>query len=189
MHAAVEELRALFAEAEGADYIGEAVTQLAHALQAAYLASRAGADDEDVLGALLHDVGHLCAPAGSTRMGADGVARHEDVGASYLASLGFAPSVCERVRGHVAAKRYLVSTRPDYGRRLSAASRRTLEHQGGPMGADERAAFEASPLAAAWLRLRSWDEAAKEPALEVPGFDAYVPRLEAHLRTAAAPRR
>ena len=50
----------LFA-ARGAERYGESVSQLEHALQCAALARRARADDEVVLAALLHDVGHLAA--------------------------------------------------------------------------------------------------------------------------------
>jgi predicted HD phosphohydrolase len=181
---AVAALRRLYLRADRADYIGEAVSQLAHALQAAHLARRARAPEEEVLAALLHDVGHLCGPEDGSRMGGHGVAGHEDVGADTLAALGFGRAVVEGVRGHVAAKRYLVATRPEYAERLSAASRETLRHQGGPMDADERRAFEASPFCESWLRIRSWDEAAKVAGLEVPGFEAYVPLLEAHLRAA-----
>ncbi len=182
MDAAIDSLRRLYARADRADYIGEAVTQLAHALQAADLARRAGASDDEILAALLHDVGHLCAAEGEARMGDHGVAGHEDVGADHLAALGFGPDVTERVRGHVAAKRYLVTTRPDYVARLSEASRVTLRHQGGAMDDAARTAFEASDLRGSWLRLRSWDDAAKVVGLSVPDFDVYVPLLEAHLR-------
>ena len=49
-----------FIEKQGqADYIGEAVSQLQHSLQAAQFAVDAHADDDTVLGALLHDIGRL----------------------------------------------------------------------------------------------------------------------------------
>ncbi|HKJ24964.1 MAG TPA: HD domain-containing protein [Myxococcota bacterium] len=162
------------------------MTQRAHALQAAKLAREAGALDEEVIAALLHDVGHLCAAPGEARMGRHGVASHEDVGADHLAALGFGPGVTERVRGHVAAKRYLVATRPDYAARLSEASRATLGHQGGALNAEAQRDFEASPLRDSWLRLRAWDDAAKLVGLEVPDFESWVPLLEAHLRAAGA---
>jgi len=165
----------------GAGYIGESVSQLDHALQAAQLAEAAGAPEHEVLAALLHDVGHLCDPE-APRMGGVGVVQHEEVGAAYLARLGFAPSVTELVRGHVAAKRYLVVARPGYGERLSAASRHTLAHQGGAMDEAERSAFEADPLRDAKLRLRAWDEEAKVPGRETPGVEHYRGILIAHLR-------
>jgi len=171
----------LLERSAGDDYIGEGVTQLAHALQAAALARAAGASGDEVLAALLHDVGHLCAPAAAPRMGGLGVLHHEDVGAEFLAALGFAASVTELVRGHVAAKRYLVSSDAGYVARLSAASRETLRHQGGPMEGAERRAFEALPAHRALLRVRSWDERAKQPGLAVPGLGAYAPLIVGHL--------
>lgn len=168
----------------GAGYIGESVSQLDHALQAAQLAEAAGAPEHELLAALLHDVGHLCDPDAG-RMGGIGVVQHEEVGARYLARLGFAPSLTELVRGHVAAKRYLVVARPGYAERLSAASRHTLAHQGGPMNEAERRAFEADPLRDAKLRLRAWDEEAKVPGRETPGVEHYLERLVAHLRASS----
>lgn len=168
----------------GASYSGESVSQLDHALQAAQLAEAAGAPEHEVLAALLHDVGHLCDPD-APRMGGVGVVQHEEVGAAYLARLGFAPAVTELVRGHVAAKRYLVVARPGYGERLSAASRHTLAHQGGPMSEAERSAFEADPLRDAKLRLRAWDEEAKVPGRETPDLAHHRERLVAHLRASS----
>jgi predicted HD phosphohydrolase len=46
--------------------------------------------------------------------------------------------------------------------RLSEASRRTLEYQGGVMSAEEAEAFEQDPLCEVSLRMRQWDEQAKE---------------------------
>jgi predicted HD phosphohydrolase len=61
---------ALFA-AHGAARYGETVTQLEHTLQCAALARRERTDDEIVLAALLHDVGHLVtrAPEGPAMAG------------------------------------------------------------------------------------------------------------------------
>jgi gamma-butyrobetaine dioxygenase len=167
------------------DYIGEGVSQLDHALQAAHLAARAGAPDALVLAALLHDVGHLCAPEDSEEMAGLGIADHEQRGADWLAQQGFGPSVTEPVRAHVAAKRYLTGSRPAYADQLSAASRETLRLQGGPMDEGEARAFEQAPGFDDALRLRHFDDAAKRPGWCVPGLDAYRPLLERHLR---APR-
>ncbi|MBY0374774.1 MAG: HD domain-containing protein, partial [Bryobacteraceae bacterium] len=49
----------LLIQGTGHAYFGEQVTQLEHALQSAYLAVQAGADDETILAALLHDIGHV----------------------------------------------------------------------------------------------------------------------------------
>src|SRR5687768_16166993 len=85
----VESLFALFHGAGEADYFGEPVSQRDHALQSAALAERAGADENLVLAALFHDIGHICAPSDAPRMGEVGVVDHERIGAEYLAALGF----------------------------------------------------------------------------------------------------
>ena len=168
-----DEILALLERGGQADYLGEGVSQLTHALQAADLARRAGADGETILAALLHDVGHLCAGPDAPRMGGVGVVQHEEVGADYLFRLGLPPRVTELVRGHVAAKRYLVARDSDYFDRLSPASRATLAAQGGRMSPAERHLFESLPHHEDLLRLRAWDERAKEPSRRVPDLAGY----------------
>ena len=173
----------LLRDAATSGYIGEDVSQLEHALQAAAAADRAGAPDSEVIAALLHDVGHLCAGPDAPDMEGLGVADHEGIGARWLADLGFDEDVTDLVDAHVQAKRYLVATRPDYAARLSEASAGTLRQQGGPMSAAEVAAFDASPRRDARLRVRSWDEQAKVPGQDVPGLDSYRERIEGYLRS------
>lgn len=60
----VDEVFQLFRRHGEGDYIGEEVSQLEHALQAAELARRSKMGQEAVLAALLHDVGHML---GATR--------------------------------------------------------------------------------------------------------------------------
>jgi predicted HD phosphohydrolase len=180
--ARIRQLEEWFEQSAEQDYIGEGVSQLDHALQAAHLAWDVGAPDHEVLAALLHDIGHLCAATEVPRMDDLGVLRHEAIGADQLEELGFGPSVTHLVRSHVAAKRYLVARRPDYAKRLSEASRGTLAHQGGPMSAEACALLEADRDFQAILRVRSWDEAAKVPGLSTPPFAAYLPRLRSHLQ-------
>jgi predicted HD phosphohydrolase len=167
-----------------ADYVGEPVSQLSHALQCAELSRRAGGDDLEILAALFHDVGHLEAPDDAPRMADLGVLDHERRGALFLALQGAPPEMCVLVAGHVAVKRYLVATNPRYANALSAASRGTLAFQGGPMSAGERAAFEAHPLREAMLRLRRFDEAAKDPAARPPDLESHRARI---LRVFRAP--
>ena len=61
---------------------------------------------------------------------------------------------------HVAAKRYLVATDPDYATTLSDVSVDSLHHQG---GADVDPAFVDHPWWPDALRLRRYDDAAKDP--------------------------
>jgi gamma-butyrobetaine dioxygenase len=125
-----------------------------------------------VAAALLHDVGHFTsAVSGHDLMRGTGN-RHSDAGADWLARW-FGEEVTEPVRLHVAAKRYLCAVEPGYHAALSPASAYTLEVQGGPMNTAERAGFEANPQAGAALRLRRWDDEAKDPAGSPPAFGYY----------------
>ena len=83
----------------------------------------------------------------------------------------------EPVRLHVAAKRYLCAVEPSYFALLSQASVYTLAVQGGPMSTAEAREFEASQYAADAVRVRRWDDQAKDPAAVVPGFGHYRPLL------------
>jgi phosphonate degradation associated HDIG domain protein len=177
MASAADQIRALFAETGEQDYVGEAVSQLAHATQAAHHAARCGEPEEVVIAALLHDVGHMLGlrnPSAYERMEDCGVMRHEHVGADWLAGLGLPNRTSELVRLHVQAKRFLCWKDLGYLSRLSPASVTTLGYQGGPMSDAEAAAFSANPNATTILRLRTWDEAAKVPGMEVPGLEAYL---------------
>ena len=156
-----DELLAPYLEGGDGDYIGEPISQLEHARQAALLAKKAGASDAVVLGAFFHDIGHLCAESHVDRMDGLGVMEHERIGADFLRSRGLSGPPADLVALHVQAKRYLCHTRPVYAAGLSAASSRTLDFQGGPMDAAEARGFERHPLFSEVLRLRAWDEAAK----------------------------
>ncbi|MHC5125392.1 phosphonate degradation HD-domain oxygenase [Pseudomonas inefficax] len=153
------------------DYIGEAITQLEHMSQAAQLAMAEGFDDEVVLAAFFHDIGHLC--GGDASMGGYGVVSHERIGAEYLRRCGFGERMARLVQYHVEAKRYLTLRQPGYYQRLSEASRRTLEYQGGVMSEGEADVFERDPLFEVSLRMREWDEMAKEigvPVVDLGGL-------------------
>jgi gamma-butyrobetaine dioxygenase len=107
--------------------------------------------------------------------------RHGEAGAAWLAQW-FGPEVTEPVRLHVAAKRYLCAAEPDYLAALSPASVYTLGVQGGPMQGPELAEFEAHPYASAAIRVRRWDDQAKEPEVEPPPFSHFEPVLRALAR-------
>ena len=181
----VGRLAELFTSQGAADYLREPVSVAQHLLQAAALAVAAGAPDALVAAALLHDTGHLRGadpladePELSGRELMGGTDNdHGERGAAWLARW-FPPAVTEPVRLHVAAKRYLCAAEPGYAGLLSPASVYTLSLQGGPMTAAEAAAFAAAPYAAGAVAVRRWDDAAKDPAAEVPGFAWYRPLLD-----------
>jgi len=162
----------LFARNGGDAYFAERVTQEEHALQSAALAEAEQASPALIVAALLHDVGHLIHTGGEdiAERGID--ARHEAIGATYLAK-HFGPAVVEPVRLHVPAKRYLCAIDKGYWRDLSAASKRSLELQGGIFNPDEAEAFAAMPQAQDAVRLRRWDDQAKIVGLQTKPVEAY----------------
>lgn len=173
-------------EAHGQDdYIGEPVSQLEHAAQAAALAEAAGHDEEVVLAAFLHDFGHLCSPEAES-MDGYGTVDHEKVGADYLRGLGFPERLCRLIESHVQAKRYLTCKNPAYLGRLSEASLATLAFQGGPMTPEEAAAFESDALFPLFLKMRTWDEQAKEEYVPLPDLDRFRDMARRLLQKSAA---
>lgn len=176
----VDEVVALFERRGHAPCAGEAVTQLAHALQCAWLAKQDHAGAALVIAALLHDVGHLFDDGDEELPASRGGGPHEHAGALWLSRF-FDQDVTEPVRLHVEAKRYLCATDPHYVASLTAASRHSLVLQGGPLRLTELAGFAESPFAREAVRLRRWDDRAKMPGLDVPGLRHY----DVHLRIAA----
>jgi phosphonate degradation associated HDIG domain protein len=171
------DLLKLFHESGHSQYGREAVTQLEHALQAAYLAEQDHADPSLIVAALLHDVGHLLhsLPADAPDQGIDD--RHEALAAAWLAE-HFGLSVVEPAALHVEAKRYLAATDPNYLQLLSPPSILSLKLQGGPMTSEEARTFEAQPSFAAAIRLRRWDDTAKVAGLMTPPIEHFAQYLE-----------
>jgi [1-hydroxy-2-(trimethylamino)ethyl]phosphonate dioxygenase len=156
------------------------INQRQHALQAAWLAEQQGCPASLIVASLLHDIGHLVHDLGDhpAEAGVDDL--HEERGYGFLAAW-FGPEVTEPVRLHVAAKRYLCATEADYFSKLSKDSVLSLSLQGGPMSADEVAAFEAVPQSAAAVQLRRFDEQAKVRNLETPAIQHFLPYVARYL--------
>lgn len=169
-------------DAHCGDHYGEAATQLDHIVQCGHLAVTAGEDDAMVVAALLHDIGQFIDDAGhaAERLRID--ARHEDLGADFLAQW-FGPEVTEPVRLHVAAKRYLCAVDPVYEAALSDASRLSLALQGGAMNPAEQAAFEGNPWFAEAVRLRRYDDTGKRPDWQVPDLASHHARITGQMRS------
>ena len=90
----VDEIFSLYEKFGGEDYIGEPVSQIEHMSQSAQLAMREGFDDEVVLAAFFHDIGHICVRRNqSNNMGGYGVKSHEKIGADFLREKGFPEKV------------------------------------------------------------------------------------------------
>src|SRR6201990_2949898 len=92
--AIVKEVFSLYEKHGDEDYIGEPVSQLEHMSQAAALAEAEGYDDEVILAAFFHDIGHLCAEKGEGEsMDGMGNVDHEKLGADYLVKHGFSERI------------------------------------------------------------------------------------------------
>jgi phosphonate degradation associated HDIG domain protein len=167
--ATLDDLMGLYERRGRLQYAGEPVTQLMHAWQCLLCGQREGASPSILLAAFFHDVGHLLQAddRSPTLAGIDD--RHEKVGAALLARV-FDKSVSLPVALHVDAKRFLVATDPGYMARLSEDSVRSLKLQGGAMTEAERSLFVANTRHEDAIRLRMWDDEAKEASREAPSF-------------------
>ena len=178
MNTRADELIRLMQRRGGEAYFGEPVSQLEHALQAAWFATKANGAPELVAAALLHDIGHLLHDLGET-VADEGIdTRHEEAGYDWLLAR-FGPAVAEPVRLHVAAKRYLCAVDPEYFGLLSPASVQSLNLQGGPFTEEQAREFERLPRYRDAVQLRRWDDAAKQPGLGVPLLEEYRALLDA----------
>jgi [1-hydroxy-2-(trimethylamino)ethyl]phosphonate dioxygenase len=174
-------LASIFERRGAEDYLSEPVTMAEHMLQGAHFAEADGAPDVLVAAALLHDIGHYTSEFGSYSPEDTEDKHHDEAGAEVLAP--FFPAVLVQcVRLHVAAKRYLCATDPNYYVKLSTASRHTLQLQGGPMSEAEVAEFRNNPFHAEAVRVRLWDEAGKVAGLKTKEFTDYMPLLERVVR-------
>lgn len=182
----VDEVLSLYKNFGNEDYIGEPVSQIEHMCQCAELAEASGADEEVILAAFFHDIGHLYEFAFPEKklqhMDGVGIVDHEKLGYTYLRSKGFSEIIAMLVQSHVQAKRYLTFKYPEYFNQLSEASIKTLVFQGGVMKQQEATAFESDPLHKLYVQLRRWDEQAKETAKPLPPLDHYRQMMIAHLQ-------
>ena len=135
----------------------DAVDELDHALQAAARAR----DDELVLAAALHDLAH------SPEFGDIAPQHHDRIAREWLTPR-FGARVGWLAGAHVAAKRYLVATDPHYATTLSDVSVDSLHHQG---GAHVDPAFSDHPWWPDALRLRRYDDSAKDPRGNAASID------------------
>jgi phosphonate degradation associated HDIG domain protein len=171
----LDDIANLFSRHGARMYSGEPVTQMQHALQTACLAEQSGADDELVTACLLHDLGHMLNDQGETPTlrGLDDT--HQYFALPFLRGL-FSDHVLDTIRLHVDAKRYLCATRADYWAALSADSKRSLKLQGGVYDEKQCIEFIAQPAAPDAVKLRRWDDQAKQPNLSTPALQHFLNR-------------
>jgi len=96
--------------------------------------------------------------------------------------------VTQPVRLHVDAKRYRCTIQPEYLEQLSPASKKSFELQGDKMSQNEITAFEKNPFFERALQLRRWDDQAKDPDLQTPPLEHFIPAIKNALSSAPASR-
>jgi len=157
-------------------YGGEAVSQLEHALQCAYLAERAQESEETIVAALLHDIGHLLAAENYgdlIKKDSNTDDLHQYIALPFIRKI-FSDAVLEPIKLHVDAKRYLCAVDNTYWASLSDASKKSLEVQGGVYTDAEAIAFESSAFGQESVRLRRYDDLAKIPGAQTPPLEHYL---------------
>jgi phosphonate degradation associated HDIG domain protein len=155
-------------------YGSEAISQLDHALQTAYLVEQTGGTPELVVAALLHDLGHLIRIEQSQN---NDYYNHQDdlhemIVLPFL-RYTFGDAVLEPIRLHVQAKKYLCLTEPNYWASLSKASQQSLMLQGGFFNPDQGQVFINQPYASDAVTLRRCDDLAKNPSAITPNWSYF----------------
>ena len=173
----VDFIGSVFEKRGDGEYLGEPVTMGQHMLQGATMAEQSRETDEIIIGTLLHDIGHFTSEFGTFSMEDTEDRYHEDAGAAVLEQF-FPKVITDCCRHHVAAKRYLCATDPEYFQKLSTASIHSLNLQGGPMSEAEIKNFEKNPNLKKILKVRLYDDAGKIPDMVTPSFWHFAPLVQ-----------
>ena len=173
----VDFIGSIFEKRGDEEYLGEPVTMGQHMLQGATMAEQSREPDEIIIGTLLHDIGHFTSEFGTFSMEDTEDRYHEDAGAAVLEQF-FPKVITDCCRHHVAAKRYLCATDPEYFQKLSTASIHSLNLQGGPMSEAELKDFEKNPNLKKILKVRLYDDAGKIPDMITPSFWHFAPLVQ-----------
>ena len=165
---------------------GEDCSVLSHSFQAGSLAKSKGYDEELILAAYLHDIGHLYPleknQTDFDRMGEYGIEAHDFWGAKFLEEKGFSNRIISTVKNHVDSKRYLCAVNQSYYDQLSEASKQTLQYQGGPMSTLEAQQFELDDFFEDSILIRRLDDEAKGIDFEIDEsqWSYFIELLEKH---------
>jgi len=173
----VDFLGSIFERRGHEEYLGEPVSMGEHMLQGATMAQQNNQPTDIIVATLLHDIGHFTSEFGTFTIDDDKDRFHEEAGAKVLERF-FPCVVTDCVRFHVAAKRYLCATRPEYLAKLSSASVHSLNLQGGPMNSKEIAIFEMNPNLDKIIAVRLYDDAGKDPLMQTHDFWHFAPLVQ-----------
>ena len=179
MSLSIDEIVKLLTDRGTQQYGRESVNQLEHALQCAYLAERGGESSHTVVAALLHDLGHLLVAERDGQEDDDQLTDnlHQFIAIPFLRGL-LPEAVLEPIRMHVDAKRCLCVIDQSYWDTLSAASKRSLELQGGAMTFSQAEDFMKQPFAKEAISLRRYDDQAKVPHAQTPPLSHFIKTLQ-----------
>lgn len=178
------------------------MTQTDHALHCATRAEHAGEGIDLIVAALLHDIGHMLAagvhqqsgwhvdqstlPAANARDVGGGemvAAKRAARKLSLVALQGWLPdNAVAAVRLLHPAKRYLCAVEDDYWEKLTSATQVELLAEGGPYDAALVARFRQYPCHAAAVRLRRYDDLAKQNTIAVRPLSHFVQYLQRYVR-------
>lgn len=174
-----KKIKYLFDNYGNSDYIGEEVTQKEHAIQAAMLAEEEYHNDKITIAALLHDIGHLIGiEKNLDTMDEYGIMEHENIGYNFAINNGLGLTIAKLIKGHVYTKRYLVSKYKEYYLDLSSASKNTFEYQGGKLNTQEIQEYEKDELFKYHIKMREWDDKAKQTDIKLKSLDHYLLKID-----------
>ena len=152
-------------------YIGEKVTIAEHMIQTAMIAEKNNCSSSLICSSLLHDYGHFILENPDDLVNKKKDGKHEDVGFKFLNKY-FVKDVVMPIKHHVKAKRYLARNK-NYYQILSEASKTSLELQGGIMTEEEAKEFERNEFFKSSIKLRKFDELAKQTGLKIKSINQY----------------
>jgi len=160
-------------------YIGESLTISEHMIQTAMLAEKNKCSDDLICSSLLHDYGHFVIEDPNQLVTDKIDGRHEIIGANYLKNF-FHNKIIEPISLHVEAKKYL-SRDKKYFDSLSEASKISLKLQGGAMSDLEVKKFEKNKNYENAIKLRKFDEGAKQKNIKVKNIKDYIDLLNSKI--------
>ncbi|MDC1279713.1 HD domain-containing protein [Pelagibacteraceae bacterium] len=152
-------------------YIGEGLTMSEHMIQTAMLAEKDKCSEDIICASLLHDYGHFIIEDPSQLVSDKINGKHEIIGANYLKKF-FHQNIIEPILLHVEAKKYLARNKK-YFNNLSNASKISLKLQGGAMSNLEAKKFEQNKNYENAIKLRRFDESAKQKNIKIKIIEDY----------------
>ena len=160
-------------------YIGEKVTMTEHMVQTAMLAEQNHSSESLICACLLHDYGHFIIedPDHWISKSIDG--KHENIAFNFLKNY-FKPEICEPIKLHVQAKRYLCRNK-SYWNILSEASKVSLKLQGGIMSDNEAKKFVSLKFHDDAILLRKYDDEGKIPNTKIKKIEEYRDLINSQL--------